>query len=587
MFILAPLLVALAAVALDKDSSRVKYYAPIGSIAGLALLLQTGFGTSSFTWFSVGSTAIEITTSVTALSYMLMFLVLTIGGIVFAYSFGFMDLPSEQKRFYIEMLGFEIAMLAFAMSGGFILLFIGWEFLSLTSYLLMGFWYDREKAVASARKAVTIVLISDIAMLAAIVLFLNAYGTLAFSSILAAGISSKLQIAAMVLLLIAVITKSAQFPMQEWLTDAMAGPTPVSAYLHSTTMVKAGVFVVLVLLPLFAAANMLPVLLVIASITIAVAIAGALREHHMKRVLAYSTIEELGLILLAASVGAVFAAVYFFFAQSFYKSLLFFGAGTSEKTNGTEDMDKITGLGYNRLVKYTVLFGVLSLAGFIPFDGFFASIGIASSFTANIVAYALISVASLATSFYIFRWYTLQSGKPATAGVATGFLSVPRSMTYSMAVLAGSTLAASAAFFLFPGMFGIRGISILGYSGLLTAVIETAVVLAGAIGAFLFYRRRVPAKRSAAKFVAAAPERRAEVALATNALYAHVAAFIETVASAFAYFDDRLVTFYDSIGHAAVLTGNRTRRLASGSINVYVLLFAAGIALLAIFVVVI
>lgn len=586
MILLLPLLVAMGAVAADRNRTRVKYYALLGSVVGLALLPLVGYGSSSFTWFTVGTTAIQITTSITALSYMLLFLVLSIGSLVLAYAFGFMDLPSEQKRFYVEMLGFEIAMVAFAMSGGFILLFIAWEFLSLTSYLLIGFWHDRENAIAAARKAITIVLISDIALFAAMVIFLNVYGTLSFAPIIAAGISSKLQIAAMVLLLIAVITKSAQFPMQEWLTDAMAGPTPVSAYLHSTTMVKAGVFVVLVLLPLFAAANMLLILTAIASVTVAIAIAGALREHHVKRVIAYSTIEELGLILLAASVNAVFAAIFFFFAQSFYKSLLFFGAGSSIKANGSEDLDKITGLGYNRLVRYTVLFGVLSLAGFIPFDGFFANFGIASAFSTNLVAYALISVASLATSFYIFRWFVLQNAKPDSVSVSTNFAALPRSMTYSMAVLAASTIAASAMFFVFPGIFNVQAPSIQSYGSLLTAAIETVLVAAGAVAAVLFYRRKHTASK-AARVVKAIPERKAGIAIVTNAAYSHVAAFVEAVAGGFAYFDYALISTYDLAGHGAVLTGRGARRLASGSINAYVMLFALGLALIAIAVVVV
>ena len=585
LFLLLPLLAALVAVAADRNGARVKYYALLGSVVGLAMLPLVGFGTDSLTWFSVGGTAIQITTSITPLSLMLLFLVLAMGSLVIAYSFGFMDLPSEQKRFYIEMLGFETAMLAFAMSGGFILLFIAWEFLSLTSYLLIGFWHNRENAIAAARKAITIVLISDIALLAAIVMFLNIYGTLSFSSILAAGANGSLQLAAMALLLAAVITKSAQFPVQEWLTDAMAGPTPVSAYLHSTTMVKAGVFVVLVLLPLFSEAGMMPALLAIASITIAVAITGAMREHNVKRVIAYSTVEELGLILLAASVGAVFAAIYFFFAQSFYKSLLFFGAGSSIKATGSEDLGVITGLGRSRLVKYTVLFGALSLAGFIPFDGFFANFGIASAFATNLVAYALISAASLATSFYIFRWFMLQSGKPVSTAVSAGFLGLPKSMSYSMAVLAVSTVAASGAFFAFPSVFGMQGMNLQGHAGMLTAAIETLVAAAGATAALLFYRRKATVKTLAARAVAE-PAHSAGVATVTNAAYAHLAAFVEAVATGFAFFDDRLISAYDIVGHVAVAAGSHSRKIASGSTNTYMLVFAAGVALLAIVVVV-
>ena len=252
LVLVVPLLVAMLAM-FAVDQSKVKYVALAGSLLCVAVLPLASHGTGTITLFQLGSFSFQIITMLYNINLLLVMIILFIAPLIILYSFGFMDTPSEQRRFYLELIAFDAAMLAFAVSGNFILLFIAWELLSITSYLLIGFWHARERASRAARKAITVILIGDVCLLGSIAIFWGLFNTLSFAPIISS-ISTVDQVQlseAVALLIIAVFTKSAQIPFPEWLTDAMEGPTPVSAFLHSTTMVKAGVFLVIILLPIF------------------------------------------------------------------------------------------------------------------------------------------------------------------------------------------------------------------------------------------------------------------------------------------------------------------------------------------------
>ncbi|VVB77482.1 F(420)H(2) dehydrogenase subunit L [uncultured archaeon] len=579
IIIILPLLAALAAMALAGDYKTAKYLAMAGSLGSLLLFPLVSSGTFSFAWLGVGGTALGITTMVTPLNSMLMLIVLVLGALAMLYSWGFIELPSEQKRFYFGMLAFEAAMLAFAMAGNFITLFIAWEFLSVTSYLLIGFWNGKSKANAAARKAVTIILIGDLALLGAMAIFLNAFGTLEFGAIISAAQSTRIPLSAMVLLVVAILTKSAQFPFGEWLTDAMEGPTPVSALLHSSTMVKAGVFVAAIMFPVLAAGGALWMIFVAGAITAVIGAVGAIGENQIKRVLAYSTMQEMGLMLMAIGANAVAAAVYFFFAQSFYKALLFFSAGISIKATGKENLDEIGWLTQNRLVYISTIFGVLAMAGFVPFDGFFANAGLAAGVRNNLLVYAFVSLVGLTTSFYTFRWFILQT-KKTDEGSAIEYAGQPKSMVYSLVVLAIAALVFGAAFFWFGGFITggtpslVTGVPLT--MGAEDAAVTTAAAAAGFFIGYVVYARM--------KKTAAAPGRsmlkQTYVADALNAAYAYATAFMMTLGEGIAYFDDALSDSLDKVGRFAADTGNVAKRLVHGEINIYIIIFAAGMLLL-------
>ncbi len=578
LLLIIPLLLGIA-ISAFAEPERVKHVALAASIATLLLVpFCTSSGTIS--WLGIGTGSLDLVISTGALNLMLIALVAFIAPFIFFYSYGYMSLPSEQKRYYSEMLAFETAMLLFAMSGSFVTLFIAWEFLSMTSYLLIGFWYDRERAVRAARKVISIIMIGDFSLLGSMALFFGAYGTLNFSFIInSAAKSSIVSELAVLLLLVAVFTKSAQFPFHEWLADAMEGPTPVSAMLHSTTMVKAGVFAVMVLFPLILFAHMGGVLIGVGILTALIATLDAMREQHIKKVLAYSTVQELSLMLVALGAHAFLAAVYFFIAQSFYKALLFFSAGSVMTATNKEHLHEVSGMTSNRLLLVSTAFGALALAGFIPFDGFFASIGISSAFTGNIAVYALISLISMLTSFYIFRWLVLCSRPAEEEREKVLYESLPKSMLYSGFVLAVLALLASVLFFFAKNLFGKVPYALTGKPLVLNPVdisVELAAVGIGSILALRAYRhaayssKRVFGRRS--DWI--------QTSGAFNAAYALFAGFFYAFADGIYYMELYLNSLFDYIGALVDAFGNYTRRLATGELNVYVGLFVAGFALL-------
>jgi len=573
LLILLPLLLGIAAIALAKPG-QAKHIALAMSLVSL-LLIPFGTGSGSFTWLSIGNLSIDFVISTSPLNLMLLSLVAFMAPFVLYYSFGYMVLPSEQKRYYAEMLAFESAMLLFAISGSFVVLFIAWEFLSMTSYLLIGFWYNRERALHAARKVISIILIGDFTLFASMVVFLNAYGTLSFSQIIAGmqhqGASPAVMLAVL-LLVIALFTKSAQFPFHEWLSDAMEGPTPVSAMLHSTTMVKAGVFAAIVLLPLIMAAHENGLLLIIGLLTAFIAAFNASREMHIKRVLAYSTIEELSLMFVALGANAVLAAIYFFIAQSFYKALLFFSSGSVMTATENEQLDKTSGLSSNRLLWLTTLFGVIALAGFVPFDGFFANIGLSSAFTGNILVYALISAISLITSFYIFRWFFLCSKPAIEKREEVLYSALPKSMVYSGAALASMTLIASAFFFFIPSMFPDFAYGKPLFINPLDAAVELSVISVGAFLAAKVYWKKSGMQNRIANF--------AQTTWLFNLFYFLVAEFFYILADGILFMDLYLDSLFEYIGSGTESFAAYVRRIATGQINLYAAVFIIGMIVL-------
>ncbi|MDE1824298.1 MAG: NADH-quinone oxidoreductase subunit L [Candidatus Micrarchaeota archaeon] len=576
VIVLVPFLAALAYISFSRGTRYARYAALAGSLVSLALLPFIAYGSYDIQWLRTGGYSFPIALAVTQLNYMLLAVVLSITPIILLFSSGFMDIVTEQKRFYIEMLAFSIAMIAFSLSGNFITLFIAWEFLSLTSYLLIGFWHSKERANRAARKAITIVLMGDLALIGAIAIFWNAAGSLQFSAIIAAaGSGNPMIYAGTLMLLMAVLTKSAQFPFYDWLPDAMEGPTPVSAYLHSTTMVKAGVFAVAVLLPLFASTGISAVLLTLAILTAVIATYYAIVETHVKRIIAYSTVQELSLMIIALCANAVLAGIYFFFVQSFYKALLFFSAGSGMKATGKEHIDDVTGIRSSKLIYITTLFGVLSLAGFFPFSGFFAGAGLASSLRANVPIYLIISLISIATSFYIFRWVFRISGQPKNKSIGIAYAALPAQMKLAMAVLAAMTLAASLFFFYMPSFFS-------GYlpaytsNGLSAGAADALVLMVLAvIGAALSYYVNIARRRKTKE-----QEMHARKGTVADAFYIKFSSFAYYLSAGATLIDTHISDFFDAFGRAAMDTGKLFRRFSVGEINAYALVVVASLLLL-------
>ena len=307
----------------------------------------------------------------------MMLIVSGVGALIVAYSIGYMDGDDEERRYFAYMALFVFSMLLLVEGGNLLILLVGWGLVGLSSYLLIGFWHDRPSAVAAAKKAFVMNAIGDATMALALFLLIQRTGSLNFDVVFADAGSLGTWTANLVALglLGGAVAKSAQLPLQTWLPDAMEGPTPVSALIHAATMVTAGVYLIVRTSPLFEAApRVLELAGGLGAITLVLAGLIALVQTDIKRVIAYSTMSQIGYMFLAVGLGAYADGMFHLMEHAFFKALLFMAAGlVIHALAGEQDIRKMGGL--RRLMPFTFvafLIGTLSLAGIPPFSGFFS-----------------------------------------------------------------------------------------------------------------------------------------------------------------------------------------------------------------------
>ncbi|MHB1415317.1 MAG: NADH-quinone oxidoreductase subunit 5 family protein [Chloroflexota bacterium] len=361
-------------------------------------------------WWSIGGRSFEIALWLDPLSSLSAALVSVVGLVIFGYSVRYMAGEPLRGRFFAEMNLFAGAMLVLVLTSDLLVLFFAWEIVGLASYLLIGFWFDRPGTPPAATKAFLVTRLGDLAMLIGVLLLVKAVGGGSIPAALAAAGAGRLPyllaLAAALLLFVAAAAKSAQFPFQGWLPDAMLGPTPVSALIHSATMVAAGVFLVARFFPLFQAAP--PALAVVAWVGVATALLGAavaLVSPDAKRTLAYSTMSELGLMYVGLGAGSLLAGMLLLIAHALFKSLLFLAVGAvDQQVHGTE-FRLMGGLWLRMpLVFVASVFGAAALAG-LPVTAALPSKDpvLAAAWQANLGLYALALLASLLTALYAAR----------------------------------------------------------------------------------------------------------------------------------------------------------------------------------------
>ncbi|MET7258922.1 NADH-quinone oxidoreductase subunit L [Dyadobacter fermentans] len=323
-----------------------------------------------WTWFEVDAFSAKITLSLDVLSLVFVFVITFIGALIHIYSTAFMEADRDYARFFASMNLFVFSMLVLVLADNLLLMYLGWEGVGLCSYLLIGFWYEQPSNGNAARKAFTVTRIGDAAMAIGLFMIFQQAGTLVISDIgtIADTIwqpnSTTVTVTAL-LLLAGGLGKSAQLPLQTWLPDAMAGPSPVSALIHAATMVTAGVYLVARMHAIFALSETARlVIAVIGAATLLLAGLTALTQYDIKRVLAYSTISQIGYMFLALGVGAWTAAIFHFMVHAFFKALLFLAAGAIiESLHHEHNMFKMGGLKDKMpVVFWTFLAGALSLA---------------------------------------------------------------------------------------------------------------------------------------------------------------------------------------------------------------------------------
>jgi NADH-quinone oxidoreductase subunit L len=365
-----------------------------------------------FTWIGCGSIQVNVGFLVDPLSLVMMLTVSGVSFIIHLYSIGYMAEDEGFRRYFTYLNLFVFFMLILVSANSFLLMFVGWEGVGLCSYLLIGFWYQRKAPADAGKKAFVVNRVGDYGFLLAMLLIFVTFKTLDFTKVFAAAPQvlehGGLAVTLMTLLLfVGACGKSAQIPLYVWLPDAMEGPTPVSALIHAATMVTAGVYMVARCAVLY---SMAPVSMgVVAVVGCATAIYAAsigLLQNDIKRVLAYSTISQLGYMFLACGVGAFSAGIFHLVTHAFFKALLFLGAGSvMHGMAGELDMRKMGALKSKMPWTYrTFLIGTLALAGIFPFAGFFSKDEILwEALQQNTVLWAGGAIGAFMTAFYMFR----------------------------------------------------------------------------------------------------------------------------------------------------------------------------------------
>lgn len=403
-----------------------------------------------FTWIAAGSLDVSIAYQIDQLSIVMALVVTGVGFIIHVYSIGYMHGDKGFWRFFAYLNLFIVAMMNLILADNFVLLFLGWEGVGLCSYLLIGFWYDRkfEKGTTgdAAKKAFVVNRIGDFGFLIGMFLIFMFFGSLNFSEVLPrvalfGGQPYILELIAL-FLFIGATGKSAQIPLFVWLPDAMAGPTPVSALIHAATMVTAGVYMVARTSIIYASApTVMTVVAVVGLLTAFFAATIGLVQNDIKKVLAYSTVSQLGYMFLALGVGAFTAGIFHVMTHAFFKALLFLGAGSV--IHGMHEEQNIQN--YGGLKKYmpttylTFLIASIAIAGIPPFAGFFSKDEILwHAFTSKGFFVWLIGVlTALMTAFYMFRLVSLTfEGKPRFDSHHVHPHESPKVMTIPLIVLA-------------------------------------------------------------------------------------------------------------------------------------------------------
>ncbi len=363
-----------------------------------------------YTWIPAGSFQIPVTLQVDQLTAIMLLVVTFVSLLVHVYSFGYMHGDPGYYRFFSYLPLFVFSMLMLVLADNYLLLFVFWEGVGLCSYLLIGFWYRRRSAAQAAKKAFIVNRIGDFGFTIGILFIFTHFGSLEYSKVFSSlGSASNSTVTLIALLLFTgAIGKSAQIPLFIWLPDAMEGPTPVSALIHAATMVTAGIFMVARSYPIFEASHdAMQVVAIIGAATAFVAATIALTQYDIKKVIAYSTVSQLGYMAFALGVGAWVPAIFHLFTHAFFKGLLFLGAGSViHGMHEEQDMRRMGNLKkYMPVTYWTFMVGALANAGLFPFAGFWSKDEtIAGAWASNHPFIAITGlVAAFFTALYMMR----------------------------------------------------------------------------------------------------------------------------------------------------------------------------------------
>ncbi|MGQ9674534.1 MAG: NADH-quinone oxidoreductase subunit L [Chloroflexota bacterium] len=362
-------------------------------------------------WIVLGETHLDLGILLDPLTAVMLIVVTSVSLLVQVYSQGYMHGDSGYSRYFAFMSLFTMSMLSLVLANNFLQLFISWELVGVCSYLLIGFWFHKPEAAAAAKKAFVVTRFGDLGFLVGILMIFAATGMIGFDHVeeaIRGGVIGGATLTVVALLLFSgAVGKSAQFPLHVWLPDAMEGPTPVSALIHAATMVAAGVYMVARLINIFEGSPtaMLTVAFV-GGFTAIFAASMGLVMNDIKRVLAYSTVSQLGYMMLALGVGGYVAGVFHLMNHAFFKALLFLGSGSVIHATATQDIREMGGLRKVMPITFvTFTIGSLSLAGIFPLSGFWSKDEILADTLAHgqTILFGMALVGAFMTAFYMFR----------------------------------------------------------------------------------------------------------------------------------------------------------------------------------------
>jgi len=398
------------------------------AITDINSVIQSSSG--SLRWFTTGEYDFSIGWKVDAITAMMLFVVTLISSLIQIYSREYMEeyLNKGFSRYFAQLSFFTFSMLLLVLADNLLVLYMGWELVGVSSYMLIGFFFEKQSAAIAAKKAMLTNRVGDFGFLLGILIIFTYVGSLNFdviaSKVLAGQIGGFVLTGAAICLFIGAIGKSGQFPLHVWLPDAMEGPTPVSALIHAATMVTAGVYMVAKIMPIFAQAmfpifgiNALTFVGIIGGITAIMAAFIAITQNDIKRVLAYSTVSQLGFMMLALGMyttpeGKLLpigytAAIFHLFTHAFFKAMLFLCSGSVIHATHTQDIREMGGLRkFLPITSITFLIGTATISGFPLLAGFWSKDEILSAtFAANMPLFVIACIAATLTAFYMFRLY--------------------------------------------------------------------------------------------------------------------------------------------------------------------------------------
>ncbi|MGZ9586306.1 NADH-quinone oxidoreductase subunit L [Paenibacillus marinisediminis] len=486
----------------------------ISLVLSVLVLTERGTGAEPFTrsyeWVSFGDVRFEIGYEITNLNVLMLIIVTVVSTLVNLYSSGYMADDERKSVFFAYIALFTSAMLGLVISPNLLQLYIFWELVGVCSFLLVGFWYERPAARAAAKKAFIVTRIGDIGLLIAILILFwympnhaLDFGTIktvfvSADSAAQYGISLSLATWIASLIFVGAIGKSGQFPLHTWLPDAMEGPTPISALIHAATMVAAGVYLVARTFDIFQVSDTaMAIVAAVGGFTAIFAATIGIAQRDIKRILAYSTVSQLGYMMMALGLGALTAGIFHLFTHAFFKALLFLGAGSVIHAIHTQDIFGMGGLSRKmKITTWTFAIGALALSGIPPFSGFWSKDAIlTAAWEQNKLLFIVGLVAACFTAFYMARLFFLVfTGSAANQEAHDHAHESPSTMTIPLIVLAVLAVVAGFVYTPFNGQFGtwLTGAPEEEHANILVIVLSSA---AGIVGILLGYMLYGPGKR--------------------------------------------------------------------------------------------